>query len=121
MMRLQADENVPLDVVTALRLRGHDVAWVREDMPGAEDMRVLERAQRENRVVLTFDKDFGELAIRRQIPAVSGIILLRIAAPSSAILASMVVTILEDRDNWPGHFSVIDRNHIRMIPLPLKT
>jgi len=97
MMRLQADENVPLDVVTALRLRGHDVAWVREDMPGAEDMRVLERAQRENRVVLTFDKDFGELAIRRQIPAVSGIILLRIAAPSSAILASMV-----DHSRRPG-------------------
>ena len=82
---------------------------------------MLERAQRENRVVLTFDKDFSELAIRRQIPAVSGIILLRIAAPSSAILASMVVTIPDDRDNWPGHFSVIERNHIRMIPLPLKS
>lgn len=117
-MRLQADQNIPLDMVSLLRTRGHDVAWVHEDMPGAADVSVLDEAQREDRIVLTFDKDFGELAIRRRLPAASGIILLRITAPSASELALLVADILERRNDWHGHFSVISQNHVRMVPLP---
>jgi len=56
-----ANENVPLAVVTSLRKDGHDVAWVREDAAGSTDDQVLGRAVKEGRVLLTFDKDFGEL------------------------------------------------------------
>jgi len=119
-MRLQANQNIPLDVVEMLRLRGHDVAWVHEDMPGADDIRVLELAQKQNRVVLTFDKDFGELAFRKRLPSACGVVLLRITAPTASAMALEVAALLESRDNWQGHFFVIDRNHVRMIPLPLK-
>jgi predicted nuclease of predicted toxin-antitoxin system len=60
-MRFLADENVPGPVVGALRGRGHDVVWIKELMPGAEDAVVLELAQSERRVVVTADTDFGEL------------------------------------------------------------
>ena len=117
-MRPQADQNIPLDLVSLMRARGHDVAWVHEDMPGAADVSVLDQAQRQDRIVLTFDKDFGELAMRNRLPAASGIILLRITAPTASELALLVADILENRNDWHGHFSVISRNHVRMVPLP---
>ena len=61
-MRLCANENVPGDCVAALRQRGHDVRWIREVAGGSGDDAVLVRAQAESRVLITFDKDFGELA-----------------------------------------------------------
>ncbi len=83
-MRLLADENLPHEVVAALRRGGHDVAWVREQMPGSSDQRLLEKAQAEQRIVLTFDKDFGELAFHRGLPATCGVILFRIPTRSPA-------------------------------------
>lgn len=52
-MRFLANENIPAAVVTALRAAGHDVAWVREDAPGAPDDAVLARAVADERVLLT--------------------------------------------------------------------
>ena len=80
--RLLANENVPGAAIAALRQQGHDVAWVREDAPGSPDPEVLDRAQRENRVVVTFDKDFGELAVRVGLAASVGVVLFRITLSS---------------------------------------
>src|SRR5882762_3701588 len=63
-MRILANENFPLAAVNALRQDGHDVLWVRTESPGISDRDVLSRAQLDARVVVTFDKDFGELAFR---------------------------------------------------------
>lgn len=86
-MRFLANENFPLDAVEALRQQQHDVVWIRTESPGISDPEVLSRAQAEDRILLTFDKDFGELAFRTKLPAASGMILFRIAAPSSAVVA----------------------------------
>lgn len=59
-MRFLADENFPYDAVAALRDAGHDVVWIREAVPGISDEDVLKRAEAEERILLTFDKDFGE-------------------------------------------------------------
>ena len=67
-MKIVADENVPGDVVVALRTGGHNVLWARTDFPGSGDDEVLSRAQAEARVVLMFDKDFGELALHKGLP-----------------------------------------------------
>ena len=106
-MRLLANENFPGDAVTALRDDGHDVAWVRTDSPGSADAEVLARAQAENRILVTFDKDFGELAFRSQRPATSGVILFRVPIPSPAHVARLAVEALASRSDWAGHFSVI--------------
>jgi hypothetical protein len=68
-MRFLANENFPLDAVEALRRQGHDVVWVRTDVPGSSDRAVLKRAKAEGRVLLTFDKDFAELAFHARLPA----------------------------------------------------
>ncbi|MCY3841993.1 MAG: DUF5615 family PIN-like protein, partial [Acidobacteria bacterium] len=59
-----ANENIAGAVVRALRQRGHDVLSVRESMRGADDLSVLRRAGNERRLIITHDKDFGELAFR---------------------------------------------------------
>ena len=113
-MRFLADENFPLDAVEALRQQGHDVAWIRTESPGISDPEVLSRAQAEDRILLTFDKDFGELAFRSKLPADSGIILFRITVPSGSVAAQKVVAAISFRDDWAGHFSVIEDEKIRM-------
>lgn len=117
-MRLLANENFPLDAVLALRENGHDVAWIREDERGSNDEKVLARGQQEERILITFDKDFGELAFRSKLPATSGVILFRISAPSSQHVAQVAVQAIASRTDWAGHFSVIEDNRIRMTLLP---
>lgn len=71
-MRFIANENIPGPVIQALRDRAHDVVSVKESIPGADDRVVLARAQAEQRIVLTSDTDFGELAFRSRLPASAG-------------------------------------------------
>jgi predicted nuclease of predicted toxin-antitoxin system len=117
-MRILANENFPADAVSALAAAGHDVAWMRADAPGSSDRQVLQRADVEHRILITFDKDFGELAFRAGLPASSGIILFRIAAPSAAAVARVALAVLDSRGDWAGHFSVVENTRIRMTPLP---
>jgi len=70
-MRFLANENFPGQAVEALRAAGHDVAWIHADAPGSPDELVLARAAREAAVLLTFDKDFGELACALSCPALA--------------------------------------------------
>lgn len=63
-MRLLADENIAAPLVLALRAAGHDVTYVAELAPGIADDAVLSLALRQGRLLLTEDKDIGELVIR---------------------------------------------------------
>jgi predicted nuclease of predicted toxin-antitoxin system len=117
-MHILADENFPGDAVTTLREHGHDVLWVRTEAPGISDREVLARAQAEDRIVVTFDKDFGELAFRFGLPATSGVILFRLALSSPSSVARLAPAALETRGDWAGHFSVIEEGRVRMTPLP---
>lgn len=117
-MRFLADENFPGEAVTMLRAAGHDVAWVRTDAPGSTDRVVLERAVAEARILITFDKDFGELAWRFGFPAHCGIVLFRVAMPPPAGVGAAITNVLTQRSDWPGHFAVVDSGRVRMRALP---
>jgi predicted nuclease of predicted toxin-antitoxin system len=119
-VRFLADENVPGAVVSALRDRGYDVVSVRESLPGATDRAVLELAPKELRILITFDRDFGELAYNSMLPATSGIILIRLSRSTPAADNARVLAALDSRSDWPGHFSVISDDRIRVRPLPDK-
>ncbi|TAE14604.1 MAG: hypothetical protein EAZ95_09720 [Bacteroidetes bacterium] len=60
-MKFLADENFPALCVQKLREAGLDVKWVRTDFQGIDDMTVLTKATEEERTVVTFDKDFGDM------------------------------------------------------------
>lgn len=117
-MRLLLNENLPLSVVESLTRLGHDVLWARKAMPGAADVDVIEKAMNERRLLITFDKDFGELVYKQGKKASVGIVLFRIPQTSAATVAAQVTQAIQSRDDWQGCFSVVEIRRIRMTPLP---
>ena len=80
-LRLLANENFPAAAIASLAAAGHDVVCVRIVAPGMPDPEVLAWAAREHRILLAFDKDFGELARGSAVPRTCGVVLLRMAMP----------------------------------------
>jgi predicted nuclease of predicted toxin-antitoxin system len=78
-MRLLVNENVTGTVIEELRQRGHDVFSVKESMRSEKDDVILARAPAEERIVVTHEKDFGELAFRSRLPSACGVILFRLS------------------------------------------
>ncbi len=116
-MRILADENIPRAAVQRLREDGHDVLWIRESCPGVSDEAVRGLAVAEQRIIVTFDKDFGELGVVRPGPVPPGIVLFRIVMESPSSVAATISTTLAGRDDWPGHIAVVDASRILMRPL----
>lgn len=94
-MRILADESV--EVVERLRSEGHNVAYVPGASAGIRDDEVLARANAEGRVLLTEDKDFGDLAFFYGNRS-SGIVLLRAHEAEVEAKASLVADVLETHD-----------------------
>src|ERR1700740_81230 len=99
-MRFLADENFPGPAVTALEAAGHDVIWVKVAKPGASDTDVLAWAMREERVLLTFDKDFGELASQSAPSPKIGVVLLRTPPPKIGEGIKRLVDLISARADW---------------------
>jgi len=117
-MRFLVNENVTSTVIQKLRQRGNDVLSVKESMRSERDDVILSRAQAEQRIVVTHDKDFRELAFRSQMPASCGIVLFRLSGSDAETDNLRILAALESRTDWVGHFSVVTDNRIRMRPLP---
>ena len=116
-MRILADENFPGLSVQELRRLGHDVLWVRTAMPGARDDAILAWAQTEERLLVTLDKDFGELAFGMRLPASCGIVLFRMKMRDARASAIKIAKVLNSRSDWNGNFTVVEDGRIRMRPL----
>lgn len=118
-MRFLANENVPLVSVRLLRTSGHDVAAIAEDSPGAKDSEVLARANREQRIVLTFDRDYGELIYRLGLPSPAGIVYFRFDPSTPDEPAEHLLRMLRLSDlSLDSKFTVAGRDQVRQRPLP---
>jgi predicted nuclease of predicted toxin-antitoxin system len=81
----------------------------------------MERAAAEDRLLVTFDTDFGDLVYRRGLPPGCGIVLFRLSIPSPARIAERVLAVLQSRDDWTGHFAVVEETRVRIRPLTRST
>jgi predicted nuclease of predicted toxin-antitoxin system len=113
-MRFLVDECIGPSVARWLRENNHYTISAYEDCRGWDDERLLEKAYSEDRIVVTIDKDFGEMIFRRKLPH-CGVILLRggFAGPSKKIsMMQKVLSITEARIR--GHFVVVTESGIRI-------
>ena len=115
-MKFLADENFPLPSVRILSSAGHDVAAIVLESPGATDERVLERAVREERILLTFDRDYERLLYEHDLPAPGGMVYFRFVPSSVEEPAEYLHALLEP--SLPGMLTVAERDRLRQRPLP---
>ncbi len=113
-MQFLANENFPLKSVYDLRIAGHNVASVLEDTPGTKDREVLARATAEERTVLTFDRDYGELIYKLRLPAPAGVIYFRFDPIAPQEPAERLLELLKtSRFSLVGMFTVLERGRAR--------
>ena len=113
-MRLLADESVDGPVVARLRTDGHEVAWIAEDAAGSPDDAVLARAYLEGIILISADKDFGELVYRHRRPH-AGVLLLRLTGLDEAAKCDLVSrTVGGSGADLVDAFSVLTGNALRI-------
>jgi predicted nuclease of predicted toxin-antitoxin system len=116
-MRFLADENFPRPALEALRKAGWEVFSIAEECPGIPDEEVAALCADQQGILLTFDKDFGELVFRRGLSAGSGVVLFRITPESLEEAADVALALLEARPDLRGSFCVVTRDRIRVRPM----
>jgi predicted nuclease of predicted toxin-antitoxin system len=113
-MKFLADENMDAAIVDRLRQVGHQVWYVLEMEPGIPDEEVLALANREGAVLITADKDFGELVFRLR-SITTGVILIRLAGLSTlAKIDIIIMTIQEHESELFAAFTVVSPTSIRI-------
>ncbi|ARV60106.1 hypothetical protein BZZ01_17070 [Nostocales cyanobacterium HT-58-2] len=118
-MQFLANENFPRVSVIRLRSVGYDVVYITEDTPGIEDSEVLARALLERRIILTFDRDYGELIYRKRMRSPIGVVYFRYIPATPEEPAEDLLHLLNtERISLEGSFTVLERTQVRQRPLP---
>jgi len=109
-----ADESVDQQIVSHLREEGHAVWYIVETGPGASDADVLELARGKGTILLTADKDFGEMVFRQR-QVTEGVIFIRLAGQSQKRKAEIVASAVKRHgEELFRAFSVITPSGIRI-------
>ncbi len=117
-MKLLADENIARQIVERLRADGHDVTFILEAGRGSDDEDVLDVAHGEGAILLTDDKDFGDLVMFQRRPS-AGVILLRLEGVPPQERAEMVSALLREHTaDLAEAFTVVKRDNVRIRRLP---
>jgi predicted nuclease of predicted toxin-antitoxin system len=117
-LRFVADESCDLAVVRALRGAGHDVVAVSEISPRMEDSHILHLASQQQRIVITEDKDFGQLVFAFG-KNTRGVIFLRYPSSVRLKIAKEVVNLVKRYGGkLTGRFIVVQPGRIRISRTP---
>ena len=113
-MNFLADESCAGPVILALRAAGNDVVAIAELTPGATDEQVLDQALREKRILITEDRDFGELVYARGRSS-AGVILVRFQSRARHVKAATVVqAVARLGSRLKDAFAVVEPGRVRI-------
>ena len=93
-MKLLANENFPLDTSILLRQAGYDVLCIGEDFAGVMDDEVMNLAIEQDRIILTFDRDYGELIFKHGYMPPRGVIYFRLGITTETDLFEILIDLL---------------------------
>jgi predicted nuclease of predicted toxin-antitoxin system len=114
---LLADEDVDGPGVERLRQDGHTVLYVAEMEPGIADEAILQKANERQSLLVTADKDFGEMMFWQNLLSTGGVVLIRLAGLSPERKAEVVSRVFRDRGTeLPQAFSAISPGRVRIRP-----
>lgn len=116
-MKFLANENFPSAAITLFRNAGYDVRAVIEETPGAKDADILARANREKRIILTFDRDYGEMIYKLKMPVPAGVIYFRFNPSTPTEPAEYVLQLFSKGIRFEERFTVVEREKLRQRPL----
>ena len=112
-MKFLANENIPLASIVRLQNEGFDVVSVSTNFPSVKDEAVILFASMENRIIITFDRDYGELIFKHNLIHSAGVIYLRIQNFQPEEPAELLMNLFKSDINFEGYFTVISENNIR--------
>ena len=113
-MRFLLDGSADYPLAAYLADQGHNVTAIAHDYPRAlKDQDVLALALNEQRILITNDRDFGELIFRQRLPH-AGVILFRLGAEDLAIKRSWLAYVVEHHARDLGDFIVITDRRVRI-------
>lgn len=113
-MNFLADESLDFPIINKLREEGHVVLAIADMSPSISDDEVLDIANAQVMLLITGDKDFGELIFRLKRVA-RGVILVRLLGISAAMKARIVSDAIQEHGNeMEGCFTVIEPGNIRI-------
>jgi predicted nuclease of predicted toxin-antitoxin system len=118
-LRFLLDVNVGTRIAAALSSAGHDVVRMALTNATAEDGDILTLAVDSDRILVTYDRDFGELVFARAAATPPAIIYLRYRSRDVDVALARLLTVLEF-ETLKNHLTVIDERHIRRSPFPLR-
>jgi predicted nuclease of predicted toxin-antitoxin system len=116
-VRFLSDENFPFESVTRLREAGHDVVSIQQSHPGLSDLEVLKLGKKNEQVLLTFDRDFGDLIFNHKQETPLGIVYFRFAPLLPSEPADLLLRLMKELD-LDGNLTVLSRRSLRQRPLP---
>ena len=113
-MKFLFDESVELRLGSYLKVQGHDVKAIATDYTyGVEDEEVLKIAKSEQRILITNDKDFGELVFRYHLPH-TGVILLRLKRVSFQMKQERLAEVITTHKHALRHFLIVTLYTVRI-------
>lgn len=119
MIRFLADENFPGNSVRLLQERGVDLTQLSAAQQGSPDEVVIDLAAAQQRTILTFDRDFGDLIYRARYPPPSaGIVYFRAKVFSPTEPAIWLLRLLESEPTFAGYFTTLTPELTRQRPFP---
>jgi predicted nuclease of predicted toxin-antitoxin system len=116
--RLLADEHIPNSTISALREAGHDVVAASQEYRASPDRTLLAIGEREQRLLITFDRDFGVLLFAERVPQTTGVLFLRLMSQSHRSVTPALMPIVESSLEFLGYFTVIREDRVRSTILP---
>lgn len=112
-MRFLVDECTGPKVAAWLREQAHEVFSVFDEARGMDDDAVLRKACAEGWILITNDKDFGDMVYRERRPH-RGVIFMRLADERSTNKIAVLRRLLElYEDKLPDQFVVVTESQVR--------
>ncbi|MBM2815599.1 MAG: hypothetical protein HW421_2361 [Ignavibacteria bacterium] len=113
-MKFLANENFPEPSILILKVKGFEVFNIRENCPGIPDEEVIELAQKNEMIILTFDRDYGEIIYKYSMKNPPAVIYFRNKGQEPDFAGNTLISLMDTKHiNFENKFTVIEKNNIR--------